>query len=93
MPQQHLSDTAACSIPKHYPYYNPGGIPKSRPSPPRPAPATWTRTRGSASRSTCTVIVGNLLVYRDDNHITATYANWLTPAIGAQLESLTDGAF
>ena len=43
----------------------------------RPAPSSW---------RTC-------LVYRDDNHITATYANWLTPAIGAQLEVATDGVF
>jgi hypothetical protein len=39
------------------------------------------------------VIVGNLLVYHDDNHITATYASWLTPAVGARLEAVTDGAF
>jgi hypothetical protein len=39
------------------------------------------------------VIVGNLLVYRDDNHITASYANWLTPAVGARLEVATGGVF
>ena len=43
--------------------------------------------------TTCTVIVGNMLVYRDDNHITATYANWLTPAVGARLEIATGGVF
>jgi hypothetical protein len=34
-----------------------------------------------------------MLVYRDDNHITATYATWLTPVIGAHMEVATDGAF
>ena len=42
---------------------------------------------------TCADIVDNLLVYRDDNHITATYASWLTPVIGADLEDETDGLF
>jgi hypothetical protein len=37
--------------------------------------------------------MANILVYRDDNHITATYANWLTPVIGANLAVATDGAF
>ncbi len=36
----------------------------------------------------CAVIVGNLLVYRDENHLTTTYANWLTPAFEAQLDVL-----
>ncbi|KUI37029.1 acyltransferase [Mycobacterium sp. GA-2829] len=30
----------------------------------------------------CPVIVGNTLVYRDDNHITGEYARWLAPVIG-----------
>jgi hypothetical protein len=32
--------------------------------------------------STCAVMVDNLLVYRDDNHITAVYANFLTSVVG-----------
>ncbi|MGE2715895.1 acyltransferase family protein [Mycolicibacterium litorale] len=34
----------------------------------------------------CPVIVGNTLVYRDDNHITDEYAQWLAPAIGEVTE-------
>ncbi|MFG3524363.1 acyltransferase family protein [Nocardia nova] len=37
----------------------------------------------------CPVIVGNTLVFRDDNHLTVSYAQTLEPAIGA----LTDRAF
>jgi hypothetical protein len=31
--------------------------------------------------TTCAVMVDNLLVYRDDNHMTATYASYLGPAV------------
>jgi len=34
----------------------------------------------------CPVMVGNLLVYRDQNHITTSYASWLAAALGAQLD-------
>ena len=90
---QHLTDTPVCAIPKHYPFYNPGGISQER------AVATSTNAGYVDTdpwfcvATTCTVIVGNMLVYRDDNHITATYANWLTPVIGAHLNAATDGAF
>jgi hypothetical protein len=33
----------------------------------------------------CPVIVGNVLVYRDTSHITATYARLLAPLLGAEL--------
>lgn len=33
--------------------------------------------------STCAAVVGNLLVFRDDNHLTNTYATWLTPVVSA----------
>jgi len=35
--------------------------------------------------TTCSVMVDNLLVYRDDNHITATYAAYLAPAVADEL--------
>jgi peptidoglycan/LPS O-acetylase OafA/YrhL len=43
-------------------------------------PSSWfcTTTR-------CAVVVDNLLVYRDDNHITATYASYLAPAVTDEL--------
>ncbi|MFD0581153.1 acyltransferase family protein [Dactylosporangium darangshiense] len=34
---------------------------------------------------TCPVVVGNILVYRDDNHMTTKYATMLAPVLGAQL--------
>jgi hypothetical protein len=32
------------------------------------------------SRS-CAAVVGNLLVYRDDNHLSTTFTSWLAPAV------------
>ncbi len=34
----------------------------------------------------CPVVVGNVLVYRDDNHITSAYAKFLGPVLDAALE-------
>ena len=36
----------------------------------------------------CPDIVGNQLVYRDDNHLTIQYARWLSPVLGAELDRL-----
>ncbi|HEX2042771.1 MAG TPA: acyltransferase family protein [Acidimicrobiales bacterium] len=36
--------------------------------------------------ATCAVVVDNLLVYRDDNHLTTSYASWLAPVVGAHLD-------
>ncbi|PUB20160.1 peptidoglycan/LPS O-acetylase OafA/YrhL [Promicromonospora sp. AC04] len=35
----------------------------------------------------CDAVVGNVLVYRDDDHLTNTYVRTLTPVIGRQLRS------
>jgi len=39
----------------------------------------------------CPVIVGNLLVYRDSNHITTKYAEWLIPLIDAAISPYVEG--
>jgi peptidoglycan/LPS O-acetylase OafA/YrhL len=39
----------------------------------------------------CPVIVGNLLVYRDSNHITTKYAEWLTPLIDQAISPYVEG--
>jgi peptidoglycan/LPS O-acetylase OafA/YrhL len=41
----------------------------------------------------CAAMVANLLVYRDDNHITVPFAQWLAPVLGAQLMVTTHGMF
>ena len=37
------------------------------------------------SGPTCAVIAGNIEMWRDDNHITATFSAYLGPALGAEL--------
>ncbi len=39
----------------------------------------------------CPVIVGNLLVYRDSNHVTTKYAEWLKPVFAAAIEPYVNG--
>jgi hypothetical protein len=90
---QHLDDTPACSIPKHYPFYNPSGISQEKSAAAVTGAGYIDTDPWFCISTTCTVILGNMLVYRDDNHITATYASWLTPVIGAHLALATDGAF
>ncbi|MBV9650796.1 MAG: acyltransferase family protein [Pseudonocardiales bacterium] len=41
----------------------------------------------------CPVVVGNTLVYRDDNHVTTSYAQWLAPVFYAEISSVMAGSF
>ncbi|WP_138735628.1 acyltransferase family protein [Modestobacter excelsi] len=34
----------------------------------------------------CPVVIGDLLVFRDDNHISVEYAQWLAPVVGALVD-------
>jgi peptidoglycan/LPS O-acetylase OafA/YrhL len=38
------------------------------------------------TRTTCAVILSNLLLYRDDNHLSTAYSAWLAPVVGAALD-------
>jgi len=40
------------------------------------------------ARLVCPPVVGNLLVYRDDNHLTTAYPKWLVPVVAAQLDAV-----
>jgi hypothetical protein len=43
-------------------------------------PASWICTGDN-----CPAIVGNMLVYRDDTHLTATFSRWLAPMVAPLL--------
>jgi peptidoglycan/LPS O-acetylase OafA/YrhL len=43
-------------------------------------PTPW-----SCPGTVCPVVVGNLLVYRDDSHLSSAYINWLGPLLEAKL--------
>ena len=40
------------------------------------------------TRSTCAVVIDNLLVYRDDNHLSTFYPAWLAPVLSVELDEL-----
>jgi peptidoglycan/LPS O-acetylase OafA/YrhL len=39
------------------------------------------------SKDRCPIVAGNLLMYRDDNHLTDTYAKWLEPVVAASIDA------
>ncbi len=43
------------------------------------------------ANGSCGSIVGNIEVWRDDNHITATYSNFLGPVVAAELKAVYPG--
>jgi hypothetical protein len=73
---QHLDDAAACTTPRAS-AVDAAGV--------RAEGAAVERAGGSyldvspwiCTQSTCAVVVGNLLVYRDDNHLSTSYPAWL----------------
>jgi hypothetical protein len=89
----HLSDATVCTMPKQYPYFNPSGVGQEEAAAAAAGAGYIDTQPWFCAGTTCAVIVDNLLVYRDDNHITDTYASWLTPVIGADLEEATQGLF
>jgi peptidoglycan/LPS O-acetylase OafA/YrhL len=89
----HLTQATLCTMPKQYPYFNPSGVGQEE-AVAAAAGAGYVDTEPwFCAGNTCADIVNNLLVYRDNNHITDTYASWLTPVIGADLEVETNGLF
>lgn len=42
------------------------------------------------TESTCAVVVANLLVYRDGNHLSASYPAWLAPLLALELDQIVD---
>jgi hypothetical protein len=38
------------------------------------------------TRTTCAVVVGNLLLYHDDNHLSTAYPVWLAPPVDLEVD-------
>ena len=38
------------------------------------------------TQQSCAVMVGNLLAYRDDNHLSTTFTRWVSPVLGSALQ-------
>ena len=81
----NLTDATACTVPLGV-GINAGGMAAEK--------SVVTQNGGSyvdtepwfCTTSTCAVMVDNLVVYRDDNHLTQTYASFLTPVVEPELK-------
>jgi peptidoglycan/LPS O-acetylase OafA/YrhL len=83
----HLDDATACTV-RVDQAFNTAGLPLEETTV-RAAGGSYVDTRPwFCTRGTCAVIVDNLEVWRDDNHITATYSTYLGPAISAELAEI-----
>ncbi len=82
----HLDDARACSVPTgaaiNYLGSTAEALAVQKAGGDYVPTAPWVCTK-----DTCPVIAGNLLMYRDDNHLTATYAKWLEPVVAATLDA------
>ena len=86
----HVDSTARCLIPETPPAVNASRI-NTEEQAVTSAGAAYVDTRPwFCASGVCDTMVENMLVYRDDNHITATYAKWLTPVVQADLALSTD---
>jgi len=87
----HLGDASYCRMNDRAPWYNGAGV--------RAEEAAVAAAGGSyidvhpwfCAKGSCATLVGNMIVYRDDNHLSKTYATWLAPAMSAALAAATDG--
>jgi hypothetical protein len=82
---QHLSSVTACTFPVSKAYSFPARhreLAKDAAAAGYPVidPLSWICTA-----DTCPAIVGNILVYRDDTHLTATFSAWLAPRVSPLL--------
>jgi hypothetical protein len=81
---RHLHNAVACTTPPQV-ALDTGGMRAERQAVQRAGGGYLDVTPWLCTRSTCMVMVGNLLAYRDDNHLTTTYTTWLSPLLGYHL--------
>ena len=88
----HLDDVKACNLPMSHAYAYPathqainqalqklGGVTLVD-------PAAW-----MCADNVCPAVVGNLLVFRDQSHLSVEFSEWLTPMITSLLDQLQPG--
>jgi hypothetical protein len=78
----HLADASACSPPRSQ-AVNDAGISAEKTATSASGGHYADLTPLFCTAERCPVIVGNDLVFRDDNHLTIAYAQALAPVIGA----------
>lgn len=77
---EHLADVRGCEF-SYASAVNAGGMATERRAVERAGGSYLEVPRWVCSSRTCAVVVGNLLAYRDDNHLTTTFTRWLAPAV------------
>jgi peptidoglycan/LPS O-acetylase OafA/YrhL len=84
---QHLSSVLDCA-PSIDTAYNAGGLEAER-AVTEAAGGVYLDLRPLFCDATrCPVVVGNLLVFRDQNHLATPFATWLSPVMGAALDQV-----
>nr|WP_197501619.1 acyltransferase family protein [Mycobacterium sp. 852002-51057_SCH5723018] len=86
----HLGDAGACA-PARPAAVDDGGIGAERAATAAAGGHYADLTDLFCTPDRCPVIVGNTLVFRDDNHVTTEYARLLTPAVGALADRAVSG--
>lgn len=87
----HLGDATACTTPRAQ-AINAAGMAAERVAVTGAGGAYLDVSPWICTPATCAVIVGNLLVYRDDNHLTKPYTSWLAPVMAAALDEAGSAA-
>ena len=87
---EHLRDATACTTPRAV-AVNTAGMAAERRAVLAAGGVYLDVSPWLCTRSTCAVEVGNLLAYRDDNHLTTSYTTWLAPLLGDQLDQTLGG--
>jgi peptidoglycan/LPS O-acetylase OafA/YrhL len=82
---RHLRNAVACTTPRQV-AVNARGLRAERRAVVRAGGSYLDVTPWLCTHSTCAVMVGNLLAYRDDNHLTTSYSSWLAPLFADQLD-------
>ncbi len=88
---QHLSDATACTEPVDV-GINELGLASERATVESAGGAYLDVQPWFCTAQTCAAIVDNLLVWRDDNHISEPYSAFLGPAMSAELASVLGGS-
>ena len=84
---ENLSDAQKCQVPQNVGFDEAGEALESQAA--IQAGASYVQTEPwFCAGGQCADIVGNIEVWRDDNHITATYSKFLGPAMAAELAAV-----
>src|SRR3712207_4439543 len=76
----HLTDVSQCARPTEQSWISARGDVLAASLAAQGIPSTDPRP-WQCSATACPVVVGNMLVYRDDSHLTATFSRWLAPVV------------